>query len=254
MHGPLLSVVLPVYNEERILAASTERVLSIFLGMLPYPSEVIIAENGSTDRTLEVARRLSAQHRMIQVIHLNQKGRGRVLKEAWSQSQADVLSYMDLDLSTDLSFYVPLTEALVSGDYDLAAGSRLLKSSCTTRCFKREVISRVYNLLVKVIFRTRFSDAQCGFKAITRRAANELLPLVGDDGWFFDTELLVLAEKLGYRIFDLPVRWVEGRDSRVNICRTAFQDIRGLLRLRRKLGRLVRERAGPARGLAHQVG
>jgi hypothetical protein len=136
----------------------------------------------------------------------------------------------------------------------LAKGSRLLKGSCTTRCFEREVISRVYNLLVKFMFRTRFSDAQCGFKAITRRAANELLPLVEDDGWFFDTELLVLAEKLGYRIFDLPVRWVEDPDSRVKICRTALQDIRGLLRLRRKLGRVVRERAGLARGLVQQAG
>jgi hypothetical protein len=127
--------------------------------------------------------------------------------------------------------------ALAGVGFDLAAGSRLLKPCLTTRGFKRELISRCYNRLVKAVFRTRFSDAQCGFKAITRPAAQALLPLAEDNGWFLDTELLVLAEKLGYRIFDLPVQWNDDPDSRVRIARTAWEDIKGIVRVRRNLWR-----------------
>jgi glycosyltransferase involved in cell wall biosynthesis len=227
-----LLLVLPVYNGGRVLAQSVEQIAGALGGPLSHLLEVVIADNGSTDNTLEIARGLEAKHEFVRVLHLDQKGRGQALRQAWQQSPSDILSYMDVDLSTDVRAYPALIQALSGRGYDLAVGSRLLRASETSRCFKRDLISRTYNLLVKLVFRTRFSDAQCGFKAITRAAANQLLPLVHDDGWFFDTELLVLAEKLGYRIFDLPVRWTESPETTVNLCSTALRDLQGILRLR----------------------
>jgi len=171
------------------------------------------------------------------VVHLPERGRGGALKRVWADSSAEILSYMDVDLSTELSAFPQLIEPLANGAYDVATGSRLLPASRTTRCRKRELISHAYNRLVRTIFHTRFSDAQCGFKAITRKAAAELLPLVEDEAWFFDTELLVWAEQRGYRTLDLPVRWVEDPDSRVKLVRTAWQDLSGIRRLRRNLRR-----------------
>jgi len=142
---------------------------------------------------------------------------------------------MDADLSTDLEALIALIKPLETDEYDVAAGSRLLRPTLTTRGFTRECTSRTYNFLVKAALGVHFTDAQCGFKAITRRAAKDLLPLVEDTGWFFDTELLVLAEKRGYRIFDLPVKWTERDRSHVRILSTAGAELRGLLRLRWKL-------------------
>jgi glycosyltransferase involved in cell wall biosynthesis len=228
----LVNVTIPVYNEEQILPASITT-LHQFLGKhCRFDWEIVIANNASIDRTREVATELAGRFQGVRVAHLDQKGRGRALAKVWGESQADFLSYMDVDLSTNLFAFPPLLEALISGGFDLGIGSRLLKASTTKRSLKRESISRAYNLLVKAFFRTRFSDAQCGFKAITRQAARSLLPQVADTGWFFDTELLVIAEKSGYRIFDLPVSWIEDLDSRVKIVQTALDDIRGLIRVR----------------------
>jgi glycosyltransferase involved in cell wall biosynthesis len=232
----LINVTVPVYNEEKVLATSVTRIAAM-LDTHGYRYEIVIANNASTDGTLAVANSLAAQSRAIRVLHLDEKGRGRAVKAAWRQSSADVLTYMDVDLSTDLAAFPLLIEPLLAGCFDLAAGSRLLDRSLTRRGLKREFISRGYNLLVKAMFRTRFSDAQCGFKAITRKAAAELLPSVENDNWFMDTELLILAEKLGYRIFDLPVRWVDDPDSRVQIFKTAVEDLRGLLRVYKRLHR-----------------
>ena len=199
----------------------------------PHEYEIIVANNASTDFTLNVAHEIATKNPLVSVIDLREKGRGRAVKYAWSLSQADILSYMDVDLSTDLGAFPALIRPLIQGDYDIAIGSRLLNSKLTNRSLRRETISRAYNLIVKAVFNTKFSDAQCGFKAITRNAAASLLPYVEDNEWFMDTELLVIAEKLGYRIFDLAVRWVEDPDSRVKIMRTALDDLKGLLRLRR---------------------
>ena len=231
----LINITIPVYNEERILPSSIARLISFLERNFPYRCELLIANNGSTDRTLAVAHELATKDQRIRVLHLSEKGRGRALKTAWTQTKADILTYMDVDLSTDLYAFPSLVEPLATGSHDLAVGSRLLNPMLTRRSLKRDIISRGYNLLVKAFFRTRFSDPQCGFKAITKAAASSLLPLVEDNGWFFDTELLVIAERLGYRIFDLPVRWVENADSRVKILRTALEDMRGLVRLRSNL-------------------
>ncbi len=231
----LINVTIPVFNEERRLRANLPTLHRFLRDRCPFHFELVIADNGSTDKTLEVVRSLSHTHEAVRVLHLDEKGRGRAVKHAWNASEADILSYMDVDLSTDLAAFPPLIEALQGGGYDVAVGSRRLKPSLTTRGLKREVISRCYMLLVKTLFQTKFSDAQCGFKAITRSAATALLPLVEDNGWFMDTELLILAEKTGCRILDLPVRWVDDPDSRVRIWSTAMEDLKGLSRVRRNL-------------------
>jgi Glycosyltransferases involved in cell wall biogenesis len=230
----LVNITIPVYNEEKILPSSIAS-LHAFLGQhCRFDWEIVVANNASIDGTLEVAKRLSKEFSNVRVVHLDQKGRGRALRKTWMESQADILSYMDVDLSSNLFAFPPLIEALVSGGFDIGIGSRLLKASTTKRSIKRETISRIYNLMVKAFFFTKFSDAQCGFKAITKKVAAELLPKIEDNGWFFDTELLVIGERLGYRIFDLPVSWVEDMDSRVKIVSTAIDDIQGLIRVKRK--------------------
>ena len=230
-----VGVVIPVYNEANKLPRSLS-ILSHFLSQhFPFDYELIIADNGSTDRTLEIAQALRQQYPALKVLHFDQKGRGGALKAAWLASNADILSYMDVDLSTDLSAFPNLCRALIDQQFDLAIGSRLLPQSRTTRCFRRERLSRVYNRLLQVLLQVHFSDAQCGFKAITRSAALQLLPLVDDTHWFFDTELLVLAEKFGYRLCEIPVTWVENPDSRVRIFQTILQDLKGIIRLKRHL-------------------
>jgi len=226
-----VDVVIPVYNEEHVLARSVAT-LRQFLGQnLPQSWTIVIADNASTDKTWEVAQALDQQHSDVVSLHLDEKGRGRALRRAWLQSSADIVSYMDVDLSTDLKAFPPLIRAIEDG-YGVATGSRLLPSSSVTRSFRREFTSRSYNLLIKAMFLAKFSDAQCGFKALSSKAAQELVPQIKDQEWFFDTELLILAEKRGYRIKEIPVAWVEDPDSRVAIVRTMREDLKGLLRLR----------------------
>jgi len=232
---PLLDVVIPVYNEEADLEQCIGRLHEHLVSGFPYSARITVADNASTDRTLAVAQRLQAQIPGLTVVHLDEKGRGRALRTAWSQSDAAVLAYMDVDLSTDLAALLPLVAPLVSGHSDLAIGSRLSRSSRVVRGTKRELISRSYNLILRSTLAARFSDAQCGFKAIRTDVARQLLPLVEDHAWFFDTELLVLAERAGLRIHEVPVDWVDDPNSSVNIVATAKADLRGVLRLGRGL-------------------
>lgn len=225
-----IDVVIPVFDEERTLRRSVESVLA-HLHTLPFGFRVTIADNASTDGTGRLAEELARDHAEVRVLSLTEKGRGRALKAAWSASDADVLVYMDVDLSTDLNALLPLVAPLLSGHSDLAIGSRLARTSRTVRGPRREVISRGYNYLLRGTLRARFSDAQCGFKAIRRDVAEQLLPLVHDDEWFFDTELLVLAERAGLRIHEVPVDWVDDPDSSVDIVRTVVADLRGVARL-----------------------
>ncbi|HQR26742.1 MAG TPA: glycosyltransferase [Nocardioides sp.] len=249
---PLIEVVLPVHDEEVALPVAVDR-LTRHLATLPWSWLVTIADNASTDSTPLVARRLAHTYEGVRVVTLPEKGRGRALKRVWQDSPADVLVYMDVDLSTDLKALMPLVAPLVSGHSDLSIGSRLSRSSRVVRGPKRELVSRSYNLLLRSTLRARFSDAQCGFKAIRRDVADALLPLVEDDTWFFDTELLVLAERTGLRIHEVPVDWVDDPDSRVELVRTAREDLAGIRRLgwalltRRLPLEAVRERLGPAR-------
>jgi glycosyltransferase involved in cell wall biosynthesis len=191
----------------------------------------VIADNASTDATLAIARSLARELDAVAVLRLEAKGRGRALRAAWSASDADIVAYMDVDLSTDLRALLPLVSGLVSGHSDVAIGSRLVAGARVERGFKREFISRSYNRLLRMALRARFSDAQCGFKALRADVARELLPLVDDDGWFFDTELLVVAQRSGLRIHEVAVDWIDDPDSRVDIFRTAAGDLRGVGRM-----------------------
>jgi hypothetical protein len=232
--APVVEVVIPVYNEVRELERSVRTVRAYLDDRFPLSARVTIADNASTDGTWDVAARLSAQIAGVRALRLEQKGRGRALKAAWSASDAAVLAYMDVDLATDLDALLPLVAPLVSGHSDIAIGTRLAPGARVLRGAKREVISRGYNLLLRTLLRTGFTDAQCGFKAVRSDAARALLPLVDDDAWFFDTELLALAEHNGMRIHEVPVDWVDDPDSRVDIVRTAAADLRGTWRLWRR--------------------
>jgi glycosyltransferase involved in cell wall biosynthesis len=231
MTAPEVEVVIPVYNEEIALEGSVRMLHGYLSNGFPFSWQITIADNASTDGTLAVARRLSYELESVDVIHLDRKGRGRALRAAWSGSSARVLCYMDVDLSTDLAALAPLVSPLHSGHSDVAIGTRLHHAARVTRSVKRELISRTYNRLLRLVLRARFSDAQCGFKAIRSEVAQELLPLIADERWFFDTELLVLAQRRRLRIHEVPVDWVEDRDSRVEVVPTALADLRGVTRL-----------------------
>jgi putative flippase GtrA len=230
---PVLDVVIPVYNEQAALADSVHRLHRYLRDSFPYPVRITIADNASIDDTPRIADELAAELDDVRVVRLEQKGRGRALHQVWSQSDAMVLVYMDVDLSTDLAAVAPLVAPLISGHSDLAIGTRLGRGSRVVRGAKREIISRCYNLILRSTLQARFSDAQCGFKAIRADVAHSLLPHVADTGWFFDTELLVLAERSGLRIHEVPVDWVDDADSRVDIVATAAADLKGVGRLLR---------------------
>jgi glycosyltransferase involved in cell wall biosynthesis len=251
---PLIEIVIPVRNEQRELAGHVTRLIEHLRSGFPYAWLITIADNGSTDGTWSLAEALADGYPgLVRAVHLELPGRGRALHAAWSASDADVVAYMDVDLSTDLKALVPLVAPLVLGQADVSTGSRLAPGAHVVRGLKREVISRAYNLLLRAVLRVGFADAQCGFKALRGDAARALLPLVKDRAWFFDTELLVLAERSGLRIHEVPVDWTDSPDSRVKIIATALADLRGIWRLRWGLltGSLaVWQAAGPRSPLA----
>jgi putative flippase GtrA len=232
---PAVDVVVPVHDEETDLAPSIRRLHAYLQDRFPVTATITIADNASTDGTWQIASALAAELPGVRAERLEVKGRGRALRQAWATSDATVLAYMDVDLSTDLDALLPLVAPLLSGHSDVAIGTRLARSARVVRGPKRELISRCYNLVLHAALTTGFSDAQCGFKAIRADRAALLLPLVEDDGWFFDTELLVIAERSGLRIHEVPVDWVDDPDSRVDLLGTAWADLRGVVRVARGL-------------------
>ncbi len=249
-----IDIVIPCLNEERTLPQSVRR-LHAFLSaeMATYAWSIVIADNGSTDGTLASAATLSEELASTRYIHLADRGRGRALRQAWMESKADIVAYMDVDLSTSLVHLPALVGAIANEGYDIAIGSRLLpESRVAGRALVRELVSRAYSVLFRMMFWTPFRDAQCGFKAVSRGVADDLVPLVRDNGWFFDSELLIVAQKCGYRIRELPVNWSDDPDSRVRLFSTVWEDVKGLLRLKfggagrmqRQLGVAKRAQAG----------
>ena len=228
---PQLEIVVPVYNEEAALPLSVRRLHRFLTAEFPFSWRIVIADNASTDSTPAVARDLAAALPGVRTLRLERKGRGRALRAAWAASDARVVCYMDVDLSTDLRALLPLVAPLLSGHSDVAIGTRLARSARVVRGPKRELISRTYNALLHMTLRARFSDAQCGFKAVRADLLPSLLPEVKDESWFFDTELLVRAQRRGLRIHEVPVDWIDDPDSRVSIVRTAVDDLRGVARL-----------------------
>jgi putative flippase GtrA len=226
-----VDIVVPVYNEEAGLERSIRRLHRFLRERFPFSWRIVIADNASMDATPVLGRALAEELPGVELLRLERKGRGRALRAAWSRSDARVVAYMDADLSTDLRALLPLVAPLLSGHSDLAIGTRLMHGARVVRGPKRELVSRGYNRLLRTVLRARFSDAQCGFKAVRRESLDGLLDDVRDDGWFFDTELLVLAQRRGLRIHEVPVDWVDDPDSHVDILTTALTDLRGVARL-----------------------
>jgi putative flippase GtrA len=236
---PTVEIAIPVHNEEAALEPSVRRLHDFCRESLPYSFRIVIADNASEDGTAAIGARLAEELDAVAYLRLSEKGRGRALRRVWSRSEAEVVAYMDVDLSTGLEALLPLVAPLISGHSDLAIGTRLARGSRVVRGPKREVISRIYNRLLHLTLRSRFSDAQCGFKAGRAATVKALLPRVEDQAWFFDTELLVLAERSGLRIHEVPVDWVDDPDSRVDIVRTALDDLRGIARMGGEVSRFA---------------
>jgi glycosyltransferase involved in cell wall biosynthesis len=229
-----VDLVIPVLNEEQALPGCIAQ-LREFLGssLSEHQWRIVVADNGSTDGTLDIAKAAAEAHPgQVAYVHLDIRGRGRALRKAWLESDADVVSYMDVDLSTGLDAFPTMVNGIVNDGYHVAFGSRLAKGARIKRSPKREVISRTYNLIIRGMMRTRFKDAQCGFKALSRGAAQVLIPAIVNNHWFFDTELLVIGEKRGFRMLEVPVSWDEDADTRVKIVPTVTEDLKGLARLR----------------------
>lgn len=225
-----IEVVIPVYNEEKCLEENII-ILSNFLSGYDYNYKIVIADNASTDRTAQIALSLSKEYERIDYLFISRKGRGLALRNTFLKSESDIVCYMDVDLSTNLKYLRLLIESIDIG-FDISIGTRLLRASRVKRSLGREIISRCYNLLIKLLFMNKFSDAQCGFKACKTEVAKKIIPLIKNNNWFFDTEFLLIAEYNKYRIFEVPVEWIEDLDSRVHIIKTIFENIKGLLRLR----------------------
>lgn len=238
---PTVEIVVPVHNEERDLERSVRRLRAYLDAGFPFHATITVADNASSDATQEIGMRLAATVPGVHYVRLHDKGRGRALAAAWLISRADVVAYMDVDLSTDLDALLPLVAPIVSGHSDLAIGSRLAEGARVRRGWKRELISRCYNALLRLTLGARFKDAQCGFKAVRASVARRLVPRVENRSWFFDTELLVLAQRERLRIHEVPVDWTDDLDSRVQLVPTAIEDLHGVWRLMRSgPSRLVR--------------
>ncbi len=232
INKPTLTIALPVYNEEKELAQSIQTLSAYLTANLDdFEWEIVIADNASVDHTLDIAKMVAKKNRKVRVFHLEEKGRGRAVKRVWSQSHADVVAYMDIDLSSDLKHFPQLVRSLLRG-YDVAIGSRNARGARVYgRSALRNITSKTYITIIKLLFWIHFSDAQCGFKAVTRRVVKAIIPSVVDNEWFFDSELLLLAEKSGYRIYEEPVTWIDNPGSTVRVMKTAQGDLLGLWRL-----------------------
>ena len=229
--APLVDIVIPVYNEAKVLARSVHTLHDYLRDRFPFTWRITIVDNASIDTTWGVAATLALTLDGVKAIHLDQKGRGRALRRAWTESDAEIVAYMDVDLSTGLDALLPLIAPLVSGHSDVAIGSRLAPGASVARGPRREFISRTYNTILRTVFGNGFKDAQCGFKAVRRDVAEHLLPMVQDNEWFFDTELLLLAERNSLRVHEVPVTWIDDPDSRVHVAKTAKDDLKGVARL-----------------------
>jgi glycosyltransferase involved in cell wall biosynthesis len=229
---PTLDVVIPVYNEEAELEERTSTLVGyLTTNLTDFEWTVTVADNASTDRTPEIGKKLEKKFASVRYVRLPQKGRGRAVKYVWSQGKADVVAYMDVDLSSDLKNFPPLVRSLLRG-YDIAIGTRnAWGSRVYGRNLLRTITSKGYISLIKLFFWVRFTDAQCGFKAVSRRVVDNLVPHIEDNAWFFDTEMLIVAEKLGYRIYEEPVTWIDNPGSTVRVFKTIMGDLEGLKRL-----------------------
>lgn len=228
---PEVDVTVPVFNEEHVLRVSIQRLHAYLSDSFPFEWQITIADNASTDATREIAHQLAGELPHVRVVEVNRKGRGLALRTAWSSSTAEIVAYMDVDLSTGVNALLPLVASIHSGHSEIGIGSRLAPGALVARGPRREFISRCYNRVLRLVFVNRFRDAQCGFKVARREVVERLLPHVRDNAWFFDTELLLVAEHNGLRVLEIPVDWVDDPDSRVHVISTATDDLKGVFRV-----------------------
>ncbi len=227
----MMLIVLPVYNEEKALKDSVNKLTTFLQDYGNYSWKIVIADNNSKDRTGEIGRKLESENSIVNYLYIPRKGRGIALRTAWEQTDCDFVSYMDIDLSTGLEAIIRAVD-LLNGGADIVVGNRLAKDSNTTRCLKREFVSRSYNMVIKMALGTHFQDAHCGFKTGRREVVQKILPYIEDNEWFFDTEFLFYGERLGHKIVEIPVTWIEDPDTKAKIFKDAYDDLRGLYRLR----------------------
>ncbi|KUM34597.1 glycosyltransferase [Arthrobacter sp. EpRS71] len=235
--APVLDIAIPVSNQETRLEGQLRGLHGHLMDTFPHTFRITVADNASTDSTLRIAERLARELPEIKVVHLDHKGRGNSLRRVWLSSPSPLLAYVDLDLPLDLSAVAPLVAPLISGHSDLAVGTRLARGAQGRFSHRRGLVARAYNVLLRVLTGARFSDAECGFKAIRADVAHKLLPHTGDDAWFFDTELLIIAERCALRIHEVPLDWTDDPDSGVDVVRTFLTDLKRLAKLTRKLHR-----------------
>ncbi|MFH0875070.1 MAG: glycosyltransferase [archaeon] len=227
-----IDIVLPVYNEEELLEYNTLKLhthLSSFFK--DYNWKIIIAENGSNDQTFRIAKKLCKKYSNISCFHLKTKGRGFALRNAWTDSKADIVCYMDIDLSTDLSHLKDLISS-VGAKYTAATGSRLSNLSKVSRPIYRSFLSKSYNFLVRLILKTKIMDLGCGFKAAKRELIVPLFKSVKSNDWFFDAELFLLIEKKEYSIKQIPVKWMHGAKSKVKLTSIISEYMKSIIRMR----------------------
>lgn len=227
-----INLTIPVYNEEKVLTTNINKLVSFLTEKIKEDNwQIIIANNASTDNTAKLAEQLASQNSKIKTFNLDIKGRGHALKYSWLNFPADILAYCDVDLATDIN-KLPELFSLIKNDCDLAIGSRYLPDSASCRKFKRLIISKGYIFLVKIFFKTKLTDFQCGFKALSQRLASIIVPKLKDGGWFFDTELILLAgndANHNFIIKELPVNWQENKNSKVKFFISIIKFIKNLI-------------------------
>lgn len=229
-----LDLVVPVYNEEEVLEKNILLLHSFLKKNLTLNWQITIADNASTDATLKIAKDLTKRYNEINCIHLDEKGKGRALKAAWTQSQAEIMGYLDVDLAYDLND-LPLMVQSLQQNASIATGNRYDSRSVVDRGWKRTILSQAYRAFVRLLLETNLNDFQGGFKFINKQVKQKVLPLVKDTGWFFDTELLVLAEKCQYSIVQLPIKCYQGKNTKLNIVKDARFFSKNLFNFRRRL-------------------
>ena len=239
----MIEITIPILNEEKTLDKQVRKAYIYIkqnlndFGII----HIMLVDNGSTDNTQEIARLLCLELPGVYYLRLEEKGVGRALKYSWGQSKADIIGYMDLDLATDLCYLRSALEGLTVDQVDIVNGSRLAKGARVIgRSFIRNVTSRIFNFIVKMVFNTSFSDGMCGFKFLKRSCLENLLEAgAKSDGWFFASEILITGEYLGYRVSEIPIQWTDDPDSKVKIGKLGIEYIKAMRVLHSRLPKRV---------------
>jgi len=239
-------VVLPARNEELIIRDNVLRLYEYMQGAFPNDDwKIVVSDNNSSDRTAEIVKELAEKHARIEYLLVTVVGKGAAVKNAWEKYSSDVYMFMDSDLATDIHGIPMLVEPLRLETSDIACGSRFLRESAVERSLIRRVTSFGYRLVVKLLLSIKVRDLPCGFKAINEKAKKALLSKIESDGWFFDSELIILGEKLGLRVQEIPVRWREpietGRKSKVKIISLSIEYVKEVVKIRKRLQKMKAE-------------